>query len=65
MKKPKSKDEPLASEAGRTWLQAEIANTERDLADGPNGEGWRSNETLRPALEERAAFLRALTALLD
>ena len=43
MKKPKSKDEPLASEAGRTWLQAEIANTERDLADGPNGEGWRSN----------------------
>jgi len=56
--------QPLHSAAGRAWLAAELAAAERAVRTGPGGMGWQFNEALRPAIEERAAFLQALTALL-
>ncbi len=74
MGKPKSTPEqetpeeaprdPLASEKGRAWLVAELEHAEHEQALGPGGSGWAHNEGLRPAIDERAAFLRALVALL-
>lgn len=56
--------DPLASEAGRAWLAQQLAAAEREEQLGPGGAGWTHNETKRPAIAERAAFLRALSALL-
>lgn len=56
---------PLASEAGREWLAEELAQAERTEQHGPGGMGWDYNEVLRPAITERAEFLRALAALLE
>lgn len=58
----KKTTDPLASPAGKIWLAGELAKAERALVAGPEGQGWRSNETLRPPAVERAAFLRALFA---
>lgn len=56
--------DPLASQAGRAWLAGELARAEHEEAHGPGGGGWHHNEGLRPEIVERAAFLRALVALL-
>ncbi|TCO87264.1 hypothetical protein EV701_123101 [Chthoniobacter flavus] len=55
---------PLDSEKGRDWLGRELAASQRELQTGPDNLGWRFNEHLRHALEERIAFLEALIALL-
>lgn len=62
-KKPQSAD-PLASEAGRSWIAAELAKAEREEEHGPGGRGWAYNEGLRASIVERAEFLRALAASL-
>lgn len=54
----------LASAPDRIWLKHQLAQAERDAAHGPAGEGWAHNEGKRAGLESRAAFLRALVALL-
>lgn len=56
--------DPLASQAGRAWLADQLAAAEREERDGPGGAGWTYNEGKRPAIAGRAAFLRALVALL-
>ncbi len=56
--------DPLASPAGRAWLAGQLGAAEREEKHGP-GDGWAFNEGKRPAIAERAAFLRALTALLN
>lgn len=55
---------PLACQAGRDWLAAELAEAVLVVHLGPGKQGWRFNESLRPAAIERTAFLRALNALL-
>ena len=52
--------DPLASEAGCAWLAEELKLAEFEEANGPSGAGWPHNEGLRPAITERAEFLRAL-----
>jgi len=62
MAAPKQKQaaDPLASAQGRAWLAGELAKAEREEAHGPGGQGWPYNEARRPAIVERAEFLRAL-----
>jgi hypothetical protein len=55
---------PLASAAGRKWLEEELVEAERDERLGPAGLGWSSNEALRAKVTERVEFLRALIATL-
>jgi len=64
MAKPKPESEPLANSAGREWLAVELARAEREEQHGPGGQGWTYNEACRPAIVERAEFLRGLSALL-
>ena len=64
-KTAKAEADPLASPAGRIWLAGELAKAERAVREGPGGTGWKYNESLRAAVTERAAFLRALSALLN
>lgn len=61
---PSAPRDPLSSETGRAWLVAELEEAEHERALGPGGSGWAHNEGLRPAIDERAAFLRALVDLL-
>ncbi len=56
--------EPLASAAGRAWLEANLRAAEREEQLGPNGQGWTYNEGKRAEVIERAEFLRALIAAL-
>jgi len=60
----KEPEDALASPNGRDWLAAQLAKAEADEEHGPDGSGWKHNESLAPAIVERAAFLRALVALL-
>lgn len=55
---------PLASTAGRAWLEEQLRAAAFAEEHGPRGQGWQYNEPLRPEIEERAEFLRALIALL-
>lgn len=61
---PEAERNPLDSSAGRTWLDGELAKAEREEKQGPEGMGWAHNESRRPAIVERAEFLRALVSLL-
>ncbi len=54
----------LRSPAGQAWIAEQLAAAEREVAFGPGGRGWVYNETLRPQVEERAEFLRALSFVL-
>lgn len=61
---PAAAANPLASPAGTAWLAEQFQQAAVEVKRGPNGEGWRHNESKRPATEERAEFLRALLKLL-
>lgn len=70
MAKPKPTSPPasplasaLHSPGGREWIAVRLAAAEIELREGPGG-SWVNNEALRPAIEERTEFLRALVALL-
>ena len=56
---------PLACPQGRAWLAAELSRSEREVRIGPGGEGWQHNEGKRAEITARAAFLRAVIALLS
>jgi hypothetical protein len=56
---------PLANKTSRAWLAAELAKADEAVQHGPDGQGWRYNEAKRAEVTALAAFLRALTALLD
>jgi hypothetical protein len=57
---PAALAQSLRLPAGIAWLKNELAARQRELITGPANQGWRFNEPLRPALEERIAFLEAL-----
>lgn len=61
---PEVESDPLTSPADRDWLAHQLVAAAYEEQQGPRGQGWLHNETLRPAITERAAFLRALIALL-
>lgn len=61
---PQTPPDPLVSPAGHIWLAGELAVAEDELKHGPGGQGWLHNESKRPALTERAAFLASLIKLL-
>lgn len=64
--KPVQKQEnPLNYAPGQDWLRKEHAKAERELERGPGGKGWTYNEILRPAVEAKEAFLRALVELME
>ncbi len=58
-------DHPLDYKAGQDWLREEHAKAARELERGPGGKGWTYNEILRPAVEAKETFLRALVALME
>lgn len=63
--KSKAAADPLTSKAGRAWLAAELAKADEAVKHGPDGQGWRYNETKRPEVQGHADFLRALIISLD
>lgn len=46
----------------RAWLAKHLEHAETEVRLGPGSMGWKNNEAKRPAIEELAAFLRALLA---
>ena len=65
VKKPAKPDaNPLDNPEMRDWLKGELADAEAEEKNGPDSQGWNHNEALRPGIEQRAAFMRALLKLL-